>query len=149
MCWRDGDAAAVVSGPLSRLVRPDAWFVYRLGEVVLVGLVEVDRGTERGRRSWVAKLDAYQSLFSDRAALVAATGYMNARVLVLTPSSQRLNGLVALLDDSMSKLELPPAILDRFWLAEQPVLACPDLTEARWRRPGSDAFWSLVSKRTY
>jgi len=163
--WQDGREAALPL-PGGGAARPDAWFVQQLlpkrppgpegspgpgrpatlrKPLVLVGLVEIDRGTERGGLRWGEKLEAYQSLFSDRAALAAATGYVNARVLVLAPDARRRDGLASLLEKRAGELRTPAADLGRFWLAAQEVLARTDLSEACWRRPGSDTLWPLVS----
>ena len=166
--WQDGREAELPL-PGGGAARPDAWFVQQLlperpagpegtpvpGQpagprkpLVLVGLVEIDRGTERGGLRWGEKLEAYRSLFSDRTALAAATGYVNARVLVLAPDARRRDGLASLLEQRAGELRLPPEDLGRFWLATQEVLARTDLAEAFWRRPGSDTLWPLVSPQT-
>lgn len=159
--WQDGKDATLPL-PKSGTVRPDAWFVQQIvpeqppasGQatglakpLVLVCLVEMDRGTERGGLRWGEKLEAYGSLFSDRSALSAATGFVNARVLVLAPDARRRDGLASLLEQRAGELRLPPDVLGRFWLAEQEVLARTDLSEECWRRPGSEAFWPLVSQQ--
>ena len=61
---------------------------------MLVGLVEVDRGTERGDRRWQEKLEAYAALFAG-GSLQAATGYRNARILVVTSDARRRDQLAA------------------------------------------------------
>lgn len=145
--WRDGEEAAIGLGrtraPFS--VRPDAWFAYRMGDIVLVGLVEVDRGTERGDRRWGEKLAAYSALFSNRAALSAATGYVNARVLVLAPTPARRDALAAFVGDRVRDGDLPLDLPGRFWLAEHGALDRADLCEPVWRRPGNDGLCPLVS----
>ncbi len=140
--WQAGSDAALEAGA-SRTVRPDAWFVYSLGrrenrEAVLVGLVEVDCGTERGDRRWQEKLAAYESLFSGEA-LRAATGYVNARVLVITPDEKRRDQLAQLLF-SRSETTAP-----RFWLARQELLLQPGLACADWRRPGRSVLEALIT----
>jgi hypothetical protein len=93
------------------VVAPDAWFVYEIDAAVLVGLVEVDLGTERGELRWNDKLAAYQFLFqSDR--LPKITGYQNARVLVFVPNDHRRDNLAALIAKNA-----PQALVDRFWIA--------------------------------
>ncbi len=132
--WRDGAEAAISLGAerAPRHVRPDARFVLRLGradsrEAVLVGLVEVDRGTERGERRWGEKIEAYGSLLEgDR--LRDATGYVNARVLVICPDARRAD----------------PALAARFWLAGRDALARPDLGRSDWRRADSPLMRPLV-----
>ena len=147
--WRDGEAAAIsldrAQPPLA--VRPDAWFVLRLGRAVLVGLAEVDRGTERGDRRWGEKLDSYAALFAG-GCLPAVTGYVNARVLVLTPDARRRDALARLLAERARETGVPVAYLGRFWLAEQLVLRGAELTAPAWRRPGSDGLWPLVTADT-
>lgn len=139
--WRDGEEAAIglQRGQGASFVRPDAWFVYRLDGIVLVGLVEVDRGTERGDRRWGEKLAAYGALFADRAALTAATGYVNARVLVLTSDERRRDRLAILIAERAEQ-----ALVDRFWLAGSNVLERLDLCGLSWRRPGASPLQSLV-----
>lgn len=142
--WRDGEAAAIRLGRATApsCVRPDAWFVYRLrgGEkpVVLVGLVEVDRGTERGNRRWQEKMGAYAALFAD-GHLLEGTGYKNARVLVITPDAHRRDLLAELIQTSVC-----PVLAQRFWLAFRGHLDSWDVTQPLWRRPDSQALLSLV-----
>ncbi len=144
--WRDSEAAAINfdrdQPPLT--VRPDAWFVLRLGQVVLVGLVEVDRGTERGDRRWREKLDAYAALFAG-GCLPGVTGYINARVLVLTPSQVRRDALARFIAAQMRESSLSTGLAERFWLADQSLLTEGDLAKQLWRRPGSDALWPLAT----
>lgn len=140
--WQVGQEAWVGLGEPERgaSVRPDAWFVYEFTAgarpVVLVGLAEVDRGTERGDRHWRAKLNGYRQLFDEGAALRAATGYVNARVLVFTPNAQRRDRLAASLVEIVREGNMPYELLERFWLAEHAALGRTDLTEPVWRRPG-------------
>jgi len=146
--WRDGEAAAIgldrERAPLA--VRPDAWFVLRLGRAVLVGLVEVDRGTERGDRRWGEKLDAYAALFAG-GRLPAVTGYVNARVLVLTPDARRRDALTGLLAERAQETGAAAGV-GRFWLAERSVLEGAELTAPAWRRPGCDGLCPLVTDET-
>ena len=102
-------------------MRPDAWFVYRLGERVLVGLLEYDRGTERGDGRWRDKLIAYDALFAGPR-LRETTGYVNARVLVVCPAERRRDRLADLIGS-----HAPEGLAARFWLAAQTVLDRPDL----------------------
>jgi len=142
-CWRDGEEAAIGIGrsqpPFS--VRPDAWFVYRLGATVLVGLVEVDRGTERGGRRWGEKLEAYWTLFVDHKALRGATGYVNARVLVFCPGGRRRDQLAELIGTSAE-----PPLAQRFWLTDQGYVGQPDVTLPLWKQPGSAHMRPLVAQ---
>ena len=131
--WRDGsDAAISLEGDSpTRQVKPDAWFVYGLRpephKLVLVGLVEVDRGTERGDRRWQEKLEAYAALFSG-GALQEATGYRNARVLVITSDARRRDQLTSFIKNKGG------AIAARFWLTEQTTLDTPSMTQVLWRQ---------------
>lgn len=139
--WEDGGRAAIdlkrSQMPLS--VRPDAWFVYRMGETVLVGLVEMDRGTERGDRRWGEKLEAYAALFAAQELLQATTGYVNARVLVITPSARRRNALANLL------AEEEEALASKFWFTEQSsMLGETRLGIEKWSRPRYTGLHGLV-----
>lgn len=134
LAWKDGADAVIELGETSpRRVRPDAWFVYqvRLAEdggrpTVLVALAEVDRGTERGERHWGEKLAAYGTLFAGNA-LKEATGYVNARVLIVTPDAQRRDHLAGLITKTTSTLA------SKFWLVEQAALGNLGLTLPVWR----------------
>ena len=133
-CWQDGDEAAIdlerERAPFA--VRPDAWFILRVDQVnqmkqtVLVGLVEVDRGTERGDRRWREKLEAYWALFASRR-LPAVTGYVNARVLVIAPDARRRDRLASDIAEAGEDLAL------KFWIAEQTVLDGANLLLPAWR----------------
>lgn len=120
-------------------VRPDSWFVLKVGEAVLVGLVEVDRGTERGTKRWQEKIAAYTALFHS-SRLKETTGYQYARVLVLTPSISRRDNLATLL-----ATHAPADLVSRFWLADQTILQQPTLTASVWRQPGSSMLRPLVT----
>jgi hypothetical protein len=139
--WEDGEAAAISldreRAPFA--VRPDAWFALRLERAVLVGLVEVDRGTERGDRRWREKLDAYGALFSG-GCLPAVTGYVNARVLVITPDARRC----AQISDTVA--ELGGNLASSFWFTERSVLDEASLLTPRWRRPGGVRLQSLAPR---
>lgn len=130
--WRDGEAAAVDlkrdHSPFS--VRPDAWFVLRLGQAVLVGLVEVDRGTERGERRWSEKLDAYAALFAS-GRLPCVTGYVNARVLVIAPDIRRRDHLAGIIEKWGGQST------SRFWIADQAIFDEVNLQLSYWRQ-GTD-----------
>jgi hypothetical protein len=121
------------------MVRPDAWFVLKIGTSVLVGLAEVDRATERGVKRWKEKLTAYTYLFQGER-LKAATGYQNARILVITPTPARRDHLAALLLTHAS-----PDIARRFWLADQSVLDQTTLEASVWRQPGSQLLRPLIT----
>lgn len=128
--WQDGEAAAIDLDHKRPLfsVRPDAWFVLRLQEVVLVGLVEVDRGTERGDRRWQEKLTTYEALF-ENGDLAAVTGYVNARVLVITPNAGRRDWIAGFIADQNG-----PAT-SKFWIAASDVMTVPSLSTECWRQP--------------
>ena len=131
-CWHDGKSAAIdlerVQVP--KVLCPDAWFIYRMGEQRLVAFLEVDRGTERGGRRWHEKLSGYTALWSgDR--LRITTGYVNARILVVTTSSQRR----AFLSGFLAK-HAPPILAARCWLTDHAVFADFSFRAAIWQRPG-------------
>ncbi len=145
--WKDGEDAAIdLDG--GRRVRPDAWFVYLVKEpvqqegkpVVLVGLVEVDRGTERGDRRWGEKLDAYGELFAS-GRLQQVTGYVNARVLVFTPEARRRDQLAGFIRESGRD------VAARFWLAEQAVMETLDLMRPVWVQAASRKLQPLILPR--
>jgi hypothetical protein len=138
--WHDGAEAEIdlKRTQYPKVVRPDAWFVYGLGERVLVGLVEVDRGTERGDWRWKEKLVAYEALYgSDR--LNEVTGYVNARVLVVTPDTRRRDRLAEFIGAHAAS-----GIASRFWLAECLVLRQRDLTPSQWVQVGSPMLRALI-----
>lgn len=143
--WYDGEQSIIdlarTQAPYQ--VRPDAWFVLRITKAVLVGLVEVDRGTERGDRRWGEKLNAYKGLFAS-GLLPGVTGYVNARVLVMTSSQPRRDALAALIAAQVSEGSIPVGLAERFWLADQSVLVEENLAKLHWRRPGTGALWPLV-----
>jgi len=122
--WHDGPEAAIDLGRTQapKTLRPDAWFVYRLGE-----------------RRWSEKLDAYRSLFSGPR-LRETTGYVQARVLVVCPTAARRRNLA----DLIARKAEPP-VADRFWLAESALLDRPELPSSMWQKPGSRVLQPLVS----
>lgn len=139
--WRAGAQAAI---PATRhlasvTARPDAWFAAACGPGVLVGLVEVDRSTEplAGRR-WADKLSQYEALF-DSAGIKRATGYSNARLLVIVPDSARRQRLCSYIEAYAS-----PSLASRCWLAERTVLHVPHFGAPLWLRPGRTALVPLV-----
>lgn len=111
LTWKDGtDAVIELGNDAPRRVRPDAWFVYQVKPAqngskptVLVAFVEVDRGTERGERHWGEKLAAYAALFAGDA-LKKTTGYVNARILVITPDTRRRNHLEGFISENATSL---------------------------------------------
>lgn len=138
LCWRDGNAAAIDlwSKGTTDQVRPDAWFVYNLqfrpSPAVVVGLVEVDRGTERGNARWDDKIYSYVTLFSS-GQLPDITGYKNARVVVVCPSTQRCAAIAQQIRDKAG------AYLDSFWIGQHDISLNPDLASLVWQRPSSSA----------
>jgi len=157
LVWKDGTDAVIELGNTSprpnsspRRVRPDAWFVYKVKPAqddgkptVLVALVEVDRGTERGERHWGEKIAAYEALLAGDA-LRTATGYMNARVLVITPDERRRDHLACLIAEGA---ESNAVFAARFWLAEQTVLDGCGLALPVWRQSERRDLRPLVSPR--
>ena len=141
-CWRDGEEAAITLEPppkvAKKVVKPDCWFVLRLGKAVLVGLVEVDRGTERGERRWREKVEGYAALFAG-GELPKVTGYINARVLVVAPTERRRDQLAAFVQD------VGGGFASRFWFAEQSVLQEANLQLSCWRQQNDFLFRPLVS----
>ena len=140
--WVDGPEAAI-GLPSGGRVLPDAWFVYQVNfaepPTVLVGLVEVDRGTERGDRRWGEKLVNYEALFADRTALSAATGYMNARILVFAPDGARRDRLTGFLAEQGRDTAA------RFWLTGMETTEEASLNAPVWRRPSLSDFWPLLA----
>jgi hypothetical protein len=140
--WKGGEDAAIMldTGKPAAVLRPDAWFIYQLGSRVLVGLLEVDRGTERGARRWSQKVASYEQLFSS-GRLKDVTGYANARVLVTTPSEARRDHLAALIERLA-----PPPLHSRFWLAIRAELMQSDFAETIWIQPGSTTLRPLMPR---
>lgn len=152
--WRDGSEAHISLTP--KYARPDAWFTYQVGwhrsqedqsepiPLVLVGLTEIDRGTERGNVRWGEKVDDYYAVFNDNA-LQATTGYRNARVLVFVPDARRRDLLADLVMTLIRDKGYPHRLAERFWLAEHEFLIHGTLEEAVWRRPGDKTLRPLLS----
>lgn len=136
--WRDGEEAVINLDLPPFSVRPDAWFSFRMGEVVLVGLVEVDRGTERGDRRWGEKINAYAALFVG-SQLSSVTGYINARVLVLTPNARRRDQLAAFIGEQTTQ-----QLASHFWLSDRTILDRSHLVLPIWRQSDSLSLKPLV-----
>ena len=138
--WHDGEEAAIPLGRTSAplFVRPDAWFVLRLQQLVLVGLVEVDRGTERGDLRWREKFDAYAALFNG-GHLSAVTGYVNARVLVVTPSERRRDKLAETVTKSAEA-----GLASRFWISHSTIFENVSLFSQQWRQQPDLPLKSLI-----
>ena len=98
-----GDVEKWVDGPEAYLppARPDAWFLYRLpnSERTLVGLVEADRGTERGNQ-WERKAHEYDRMLKSDALANATGGRRRGRLVVVVQTEARRERIAALLADS-------------------------------------------------
>lgn len=143
--WKDGVRAIVrlEREAFPREVRPDAWFVYALGEVTLAGFVEIDRGTERAPIRWQEKFTQYAALIGSETGH-KVTGQKKVRVLVIASTPLRRDTLAAWITQMLPGSGVPP---DRFWFAERKVLAQPELGTAVWRVPGREGLLPLVSDR--
>lgn len=134
--WRDGTEAEIDLGRERppRRACPDAWFACTAGGRVLVGLLEVDRGTERGLEAegsrWRQKLAAYAALYAS-GRLPSVTGYRNARVLVVAPTERRTEALAAFVGS-----HAPGDLAARFWLASSDALEETDPCRPAWHRAG-------------
>lgn len=140
--WKAGGEAEIdlKQARPPQAVRPDAVFVYQLGSKALVGLVEVDMGSERGLTRWQAKLAAYKLLYSgDR--LRQTFGFSNARVLVITPTPHRRDALCQLIREQAAA-----ELAVRFWISDRSTLFEDDLSLAAWRQPASELVRPLLSK---
>jgi len=139
--WRHGRAAWIGLGPgvSPATLRPDAWFAYRLGGRALVGLAEVDRGTE-GALRWKEKVAAFRELFAG-GRLRAATGYCQARVLVTVPDGKRRSRLCRLVSG-----EAGPDLAGRFWFACHGDATRSGLAGAVWERSGAPGLGPLVDE---
>ena len=136
--WKDGKRAVMGRA------RPDAWFTYALKEGgTLLGLVEIDRGTERAPSRWQEKFGHYAALFAGTL-LPEVTGQKQGRVLVIVPDAKRRENIAAILRDLLPGSGVPP---DRFWLAEKSVLEQTDLRAAVWQVPERPALMPLVPER--
>ncbi|MBB6053963.1 hypothetical protein HNQ39_005810 [Armatimonas rosea] len=140
--WEDGTGAALELGEKLTL-KPDAWFVFEITQkerpLVLVGLVEVDRGTERGKTRWAEKLTRYHALFSSDK-LLEHTGYKNARVLVLCPDDARRERLAALI----AELAGDERLAGKFWLITVPALNQTGLHDPQWQVVGQTSLRTLL-----
>lgn len=140
--WEDGTGAALELGEKLAL-KPDAWFVFEIAQkerpLVLVGLVEVDRGTERGKTRWAEKLTRYHALFSSDK-LLEHTGYKNARVLVLCPDDARRERLSALI----AELAGDDRLAGKFWLITVQTLSQTGLHDAGWLIAGQMQLCALL-----
>jgi hypothetical protein len=140
--WCDGKEAEMdlkrTRPPKS--VRPDAWFVYGLCRKALVCCIEVDQGTERGTSGrWKEKLSAYQELLAS-GKLQEVTGFRNARILVVTVTPRRRDALAETICHGTDR-----AAAEQYWVACGADMLRPGLTEAIWRRPGSQGLHPLIT----
>ncbi len=120
------------------IVRPDAWFVFQLGNAKLIGIVEVDRGTERGDKRWKEKVLAYDNLYHSLC-LKNTTGYDNARILTFTPTERRRDALANLI-----ARHAKPDMTSRFWFADMRALQEPGFSYEGWRQAGKDGLSPLL-----
>lgn len=139
--WRDnGDAMFDLSAlKLSgiRSVRPDAWFTYKFPSGnSLVGLVEIDRGTERGVTKWREKLTQYRALLGPgKQVFQEAVGFKRWRVLVVVPTEARREWLVRCIAEEAKDDELS----QRFWITTRAELVDikNGFTSPIWRQVGT------------
>ena len=152
--WEDGPYAHLDLQPLG-VIRPDAWFVFELSArpSFLVALVEVDRGTERGRERWSEKVGAYEAIFCS-GRLAELTGYRRARVLVVCNSEARRDTLATLIAELAGEIELPSEGADsgtggnlasRFWLTTTATLESATLSDPVWCRFGTRDLVPLIN----
>jgi len=134
--WREGKAAEIVARSVR--VRPDGLAIYRMGERVLVALVEADRNSE-GSIRWKDKLAGYAAVLGSTE-LRAKTGFQNARLLVVANSEKRRDRLASIISEHAH-----PSIKARIWIADHGVFGCLDLTHPRWRQPGAVGLYPLVA----
>jgi Replication-relaxation len=150
IAWKDGseayfDLSTVQDSPV-RSVRPDAWFGYRFASgQVMVSLVEIDRGTERGGNRWKEKMVQYGSLFgTGRSVIKATTGFEAARVLVVVPTVARREWLAQFIAE-----EAPSDFVrERFWVVVRRDLLEATFFDAVWQRPGKDGLHPLLPSVT-
>ncbi len=138
--WEDGAEAYfdMKEKDTPNIMRPDAWFIFQLGNAKLVGIVEVDRGTERGDKRWKEKLLAYDNLYRSPC-LKNATGYDNARILTFTPTERRRDALASLIARHAKS-----DMTHRFWFADMRVLQEPGFSYEGWRQAGQESGKTLL-----
>jgi len=127
-----------VDRPVLGEAMPDALFIVKLTQGRLVGLVECDRGTERGVSRWQNKARSYAQMFASGALQEATGGLRNARILVTTPSITRRNQLAGLIR------ELSPELASQYWLTTVDTLERPGFTEPVWIRATGGEALALV-----
>ncbi len=124
-------------------VRPDAWFTYPLKGATLMGMVEIDRGTERRPATWIEKFAQYREVLHTDT-LHAATGHRTGRVLVIVPSVARRETLAQLLAGCIAGTEVTA---ERFMLAHREDLQQADLRSPIWQLPGVSERVPLVPEK--
>ena len=135
--WMDGARTTIGR------VQPDAWFTFPLKGATLMGLLEIDRGTERRPATWIEKFAQYREVLNTDM-LYAATGHRTGRVLVIVPSVVRRETLAQLLADCLSGTEVTP---ERFMLAHRADLQQADLRSPIWHLPGVSERVPLVPEK--
>jgi hypothetical protein len=78
---------------------------------------------------------AYAALFADPANGVAATGFRNACVLVVTTTATRRDRLWEAIEQIGTDMGLVPEILESFWVVEKDALRERTLGLESWRVP--------------
>lgn len=143
--WLDGARAVIELGreQYPRQARPDAWFTYRFPEATLMGMVEVDRGTERSPSRWHEKFAQYAPLLCGDV-VQALTGQKQGRVLVICPNEARRKAVADILEGLLPASQVPP---DRFWLTTRAALEGTDLRQTTWRVAGRRELMPLVVGR--
>jgi hypothetical protein len=146
IAWKDGseayfDLSAIQDSPV-RSVRPDAWFGYRFASgQVMISLVEIDRGTERGGNRWKEKMVQYGSLFgAGRSVIKATTGFEAARVLVVVPTVARREWLAQFIAEEATN----DFVRERFWLVVRRDLLKTTFSDAVWQRAGKEGLHPLL-----
>ena len=111
-----------------------------------MGLVEVDRGTERGGPALGGEAGRLRGAVRGDGA--AGGHWLRQRAGAGgCPDARRRDGLAASLPEWSQQTGLPTELLERIWLVERGALAGTNLGEATWRRTGSGAQWPLVRRR--
>lgn len=128
-------------------VVPDAVFAYRVRDSgprsLIAGFVEADMATERALSGpadrWARKLEAYGTAYAEkeRAAVIAATGYKNPRLIVVVPTAARADWLTRRAAGSPASSRLRIAVRgdlkesgvdDLIWLSPTP--------DGTWKKGG-------------
>lgn len=124
--------------------RPDARFVYQFKGVRLLGLLEIDRGTETLTR-WKEKFSQYAPLLTPGStALKEATGESRGRVLVVTPNEKRRAGIADVIWSCLDKARIEP---ERYWITVRSSLGNRDLAAPVWQVPELEGLQPLVPEQ--